>query len=184
MKRHELEHIIRASSAIVDEPEIIVIGSQSILGPLPDAPQILRKSMKADVYPRFSPAKTEIIEGAIGENSIFHETFGYFAHGVGEDTATLPDGWEERLVKIQNANTNGATGWCLDLHDLAVSKLAAGRPHDLDFARHMLAHQLLDSPLLINRLRSTGRSKDLDYSLEILKRLCKETGVNFPKNSG
>jgi hypothetical protein len=40
----------------------------------------------------------------IGELSPFHETFGYYAHGVAEETALLPQGWKDRLVAVQNAN--------------------------------------------------------------------------------
>ena len=93
--------------------------------PFPEAPAVLLASIEADVYPRYAPAKSNLIDGAIGELSAFHQTFGYYAHGVDETTATLPAGWSERLVPICNENTGGATGWCLDVHDLAASKLVA-----------------------------------------------------------
>ena len=51
MQRHELEHIIRAASEIANEYDIVVVGSQSILGQFPDAPSELLKSSEADVYP-------------------------------------------------------------------------------------------------------------------------------------
>jgi len=38
MQRSALEHVIRASGAIADDDQIVVIGSQSILGEYPDAP--------------------------------------------------------------------------------------------------------------------------------------------------
>jgi hypothetical protein len=37
VKRHELEHVIRAASAITGAKEIVVIGSQAILGQFPDS---------------------------------------------------------------------------------------------------------------------------------------------------
>lgn len=40
MTRSELEHLIRAAGTIVDDIEIIIIGSQSILGQFPDAPEL------------------------------------------------------------------------------------------------------------------------------------------------
>ena len=49
-------------------------------------------SLEADVYPRHYPERAELIEGSIGELSMFHETFGYYADGVGVHTATLLDG--------------------------------------------------------------------------------------------
>jgi hypothetical protein len=33
------------------------------------------------------------LDGAIGELSVFHQSFGYYAHGVDDTTATLPAGW-------------------------------------------------------------------------------------------
>lgn len=46
MTRAELEHLIRAASTITDDDEILVIGSQAILGQFPDAPPSLLASMK------------------------------------------------------------------------------------------------------------------------------------------
>ena len=127
MNRAQLEHIIRAAAANTDTTDIVVIGSQAILGAFPNAPVELLTSIEADVFPKDRPADSILIDGTIGERSLFHETFGYYAHGVDETTAILPEGWRERLVSIRNENTHGATGWCLEVHDLAVSKLAAGR---------------------------------------------------------
>lgn len=121
-----------------------MIGSQAIPGQYAEAPAELLVSIEADVFPRRSPEKANLIDGAIGELSPFHETFGYYAHGVAETTAKLPAGWEQRLVAVRNENTGGATGWCLEVHDLAVSKLVAGREKDLDFVRGLFRHGLAD----------------------------------------
>ena len=77
-----------------------------------------------------SEKKTEMVEGTIGELSSFHHTFGYYAQGVDLNTSKLPDGWESRLVEICNENTNDVSGLCLEIHDLIVSKLYAGRQKD------------------------------------------------------
>ena len=127
MNRASLEHILRAAAAVTNQRDIVVVGSQALLGQFPNAPDLLLSSIEADVFPRADPAKSILIDGAIGELSTFHQTFGYYAHGVDETTATLPPGWQERLVPIHNENTGGATGWCLEVHDLAASKLVAGR---------------------------------------------------------
>ncbi len=87
MNRAALEHILRAASAITNEREFIVIGSQSILGQYPNAPDSLLVSIEADVYPRYAPERSDIVDGAIGELSQFHQTFGYYAHGVDQTTA-------------------------------------------------------------------------------------------------
>ena len=99
MKRADLEHVIRAAAAIVED-DIVVVGSQAILGQFPDAPDSLLFSQEADVYPRSNPERAIEIDGALGDGSQFHATNGYYAHGVGPATAKGPAGWEKRLVPV------------------------------------------------------------------------------------
>ena len=152
MNRNQLEHIIRAAAGVANTDELIVVGSQSILGQFPSAPPLLTLSMEADVYPKEKPEDAIVIDGAIGELSIFHQTFGYYAHGVGEETAVLPRGWKERLIPVRNENTRNATGWCLEGHDLAASKLVAGREKDVEFVQAMFRYGIADRDLLNARL--------------------------------
>ena len=152
MKRKELEHLIRAAAAITDQYEIMVIGSQSILGAIPNAPESLLVSMEADVYPLHRPDLADLIDGAIGELSPFEERFGYYAQGVGPETAVLPAGWESRLVKIQNQNTDLKIGYCLEPHDLAASKLVAGRDKDWPFVKELIQHKIIGANLLQERV--------------------------------
>lgn len=139
MTRQQLEHIIRAAGSITDEKVILVLGSQSILGSVENASKKLLLSMEADVFPLKAPDKMELINGSIGEISQYHETFGYYAHGIPPDSCPLPAGWEKRLATIQNENTNGIIGLCLGADDLACTKLVAGRPKDLDFVTEMIS---------------------------------------------
>ncbi|MGE3885631.1 MAG: DUF6036 family nucleotidyltransferase [Vicinamibacterales bacterium] len=152
MTRAALEHLLRAASALTNEREFVVIGSQAILGQFPEAPSALLVSIEADIYPRYAPEKSDIIDGAIGELSTFHQTFGYYAHGVDETTAILPAGWEKRVVPLHNDNTGGATGWCLEVHDLACSKLVAGRTRDFEFVGELLRAGMADRTVLGRRL--------------------------------
>lgn len=160
MKRHQLEHLIRAAADIADDDELVILGSQSILGQHPDAPAELLESNEADLYPKNRPERADLVEGSIGELSPFHDTYGYFAEGVAESTATLPDGWQDRLVPVNNENTRGATGWCLEVHDLAISKYAAGREKDRSFIRAAVRHGLLDQTVLRERLAATALADD------------------------
>src|SRR5688572_4667997 len=104
MKRADLEHVLRASKDVTGETEFIVLGSQSILGRFPEAPPEFCASLEVDIYPRHRPELAASIEGALGELSPFHGTFGYYADGISPETATLPKGWAERLVRISNEN--------------------------------------------------------------------------------
>lgn len=92
----------------------------------------------------------------MGELSEFHEQHGFYADAVEPQTAILPKGWENRLVKIENENTSGARGWCLEVHDLAVAKLAAGREKDLEFVDAMLEYRLVQIEMLRIRLADTA----------------------------
>ena len=151
MRRHELEHVLRAAAAVSNEDHLIVIGSQSVLASAPDAPAEMLASVEADLWPRDRPELADDIDGAIGELSSFHRTFGYHAHGVQPGVATLPEGWRDRLVPLRNENTRGATGWCLDPADAVLAKLVAGRPKDLDFARLAVRAVVVDPSTLRDR---------------------------------
>lgn len=173
MNRAALEHIIRACGAIADDTHIVVVGSQSILGQYPNAPVELLASMEADVYPKHAPDNAILIDGAIGERSMFHETFGYYAHGVGPDTAVLPAGWQDRIVAVCNENTRGYTGECLEAHDLAVSKLAAGREKDMGFVLGLLREALISPVTLTERVdrlekRMGSSSEQLGDRLQVI----------------
>lgn len=153
MRRHEVEHVLRAAAAITGATEFVVIGSQSILGSVADPPSDLRESHKLDLFTLRSPDDATLIDGCIGEGSPFHQSFGYYAHGVGVETATLPRDWRDRLVRFESRGTGGAVGLFLDVHDLSVSTLAAGREKDLVFVARLVRHRLVDVEMIRERLR-------------------------------
>jgi len=161
MKRSELEHLIRAAGSIANDPEIVVVGSQSVLGQFPNAPPSLLVSAEADLFPLNHPELSDLIDGSIGEGSPFHALFGYYAQGVDERTATLPRGWRDRLVKINNPNTLGITGLCLEVHDLAISKYVAGRDKDREFTHELVKHLMVQRDTLMARERATDLSAEV-----------------------
>jgi hypothetical protein len=165
MQRLELEHLIRASGQISGDDEIIIIGSQAILGQFPDAPVRLLASMEADLYPKNNPEKANQVDGAIGEGSSFHELHGYYAQGVGEKTAVLPKDWESRLVAVKNENTNGVTGYCIEVHDLAISKLVAMRLKDLAFVQELVRHDMIAKKMMLHRLGQTDVQESVRSSI-------------------
>lgn len=155
MTRSELEHVIRAAGTIAGDEAIVVIGSQAILGQFPAASGLLTRSAEADVFPLNRPEQSELIDGAIGEGSRFHEEFGYYAQGVDETTAILPRGWRDRLIRVESANTAGKVGLCLEVHDLAISKYVAGRDKDFEFTAELARHGMTDVATLLRRLADT-----------------------------
>jgi hypothetical protein len=162
MRKADFDHVIAAAAAVSGEDEIVVIGSQALLGTVEDPPAAMMRSLEADVYPRAAPAKAEEIDGALGDGSQFQSTFGYYAHGVGPETAKAPPGWEERLIRVEVPRRPGEDGsvvaLCLEVHDLILAKCAAGRERDWDFTRDALKAGIVD----IERLRGAVEELPLD----------------------
>jgi hypothetical protein len=171
MQRRELEHLLRAAGEIIDERQFIVIGSQSILGKYPDAPEELLRSREADFIAKNRPERTRMLE-AIGEASRFYETFGYYVDPVDSRTAVLPRDWKSRLVNVSSPGTNGVTGLCLDPHDLFISKVAAWRDKDIEFAKAMIGHGMVEKDrLLVLASKVPNPEDDLDRAARIIRRI-------------
>jgi hypothetical protein len=156
VQAHEFDHIIGAAVNVTGQGEFVVIGSQAILGSISDPPEELLQSMEADLYPLANPADVDKIDGALGDGSQFHVTFGYYAHGVGPETAKVPVGWETRLVRREVPPRPGSDrpgiAWCLEVHDLVLSKCAAGRERDWDYAREAISAGLVQGDILLERV--------------------------------
>ena len=162
MNRTQLEHIIRAASQISADTEIVVIGSQAIHAQdSKNLPLVVFQSEEADVYPRNHPERADDIDAAIGELSPFHETHGYYAQGVSPKTAKLPAGWEKRLIRLSSSNTGGATGFCLDVHDLVLSKYAAGREKDKEFNQALVRNGFVSKKKLLTLVPSMPVDDDM-----------------------
>jgi hypothetical protein len=167
VRREDLEHLIRAAGAISGSRRIVVISSQAILGQFPhEAPARATLSMEADLLPMDAPDKADLLTGSIGELSPFHDTFGYFGDGVSLETARLPSGWQDRLIAIDNANTNGYVGLCLEIHDLLISKYFAGREKDYEFCAAVIGAGLAGHDQLLRRLSGTDLEPDDRIRLE------------------
>ena len=156
MTREELEHAIRAACAVVGDLEVWVFGSQSILGQYPDVPETLRRSIEVDMDPKNRPELVDQLDGALGEGSRFHETYGFYVHGVSIEAAILPRGWKERTKKVRTPSTGKATGYCLEAHDLAASKLAAFRERDREFVRLLIKERLVDPNRVVRLVNLLG----------------------------
>jgi hypothetical protein len=175
MLRPQLEHIIRAATGITGASQFVIIGSQALLGEFPGAPADLLVSVEADIFSLGNSSDNDLIDGTIGEGSPFHQTFGYYAHGVGPETAVLPAGWRDRLTPVHNQNTGGGTGFCLEVHDLAVSKLVACREKDLSFLSGLLRHGLIQVEKIELRLAATNLPSEKRTLCEgLLERLRRE----------
>ena len=166
MTREQLEHAIRATCDVTDDCEIWVFGSQAILGEFPNAPDSLRTSIEVDVQPKNRPDRVDAIDGALGELSLFHQTHGFYVHGILLKSAKLPKGWKNRVKQVSDEwSTGGNIGWCIEAHDLAASKLVAYREKDRNFARVLLIERMIHEKILMERINTLPVKKNIRESL-------------------
>lgn len=162
MNYSQLEHAIRAACDVSKDTELLIFGSQAILGSHPNAPEGLRASIEVDLQPKNLPEMTDYIAGALGEDSLFHSTHGFWVDGVLIDVAKLPAGWEGRTIAVSHPiGTRGNVGHCLEAHDLAASKLAANRDKDREFVTLLLAEGLVDAQVLLERIATLPVSEEV-----------------------
>lgn len=121
MTRQQLAHLLRRACAVVGDVDVLVLGSQSILGSFDEneLPPQATASQEADIAFVNDPArdKADHVDVAIGEMSDFHRSNGVYAEGVHIDTAILPNGWRDRLVS-----------WTVE-SSLREGQSFRGRPH-------------------------------------------------------
>lgn len=185
MRREHFEHLVAAAAEITGLDDLVVIGSQAMLGSRTDLPQLLVDSMEVDLYPRAEPLKADDIDGVLGDGSSFHELHGYSAHGVGPETAKAPRGWQERLVRVpvppRGGSQRSPVAWCLEPHDLVLSKCVAGRERDLAYATEALRAGIVELATLM------ARTDDLpvgEVARERVRTLIRGLGAQLERESG
>jgi hypothetical protein len=155
MKKRQLDHVLRAAGKITGEKQFVIVGSQSLHGKYPDLADEILRSAEGDLIAKRNADRTEWLN-AIGQDSPFHQSFGYYADPVDEATAILPKGWKGRLVNLPHGETEGVSGLCLEPHDLAISKYVARREKDLAFNRELVALGIVVKERLLELLEKTA----------------------------
>jgi Nucleotidyltransferase of unknown function (DUF6036) len=168
------EHVIAAAAEVTGQDELVVIGSQAILGSINQPPDALLQSLEADIYPLRDPASADAIDGALGDGSQFHLAYGYYAHGVGPETARAPKGWQQRLIRreipTRVASSRRPVALCLEIHDLILSKCVAGRERDWDYAAEAIRAGLADPATLFARVPGLPVADDVRAQVEKMLR--------------
>lgn len=164
MKKQQLDHVLRAAGRITGEKQFLIIGSQALHGKYPDLPDDIALSAEVDLVAKGNVDRTEWLN-VIGQDSPFHETFGYYADPVDETTATLPKGWKGRLVNLPPGDTDGVHGLCLDPHDLAIAKYVAGREKDRIFTRELARRRLVSRKRLLELVDETPVGEEMRRQL-------------------
>lgn len=112
MRRSELELSINwVRRLLPDDDQIVVVGSQSILGAFNEVllPDDARLSMEVDVLPLHDPdeRKADLIEVMLGRDSTFHERFGIYVDGVSPATSKFAPGWLARTIPFVATDPSG-----------------------------------------------------------------------------
>ena len=160
MKKQQVDHVLRAVGRITGEKQFIIIGSQSLHGKYPDLADDIVRSAELDLIAKRDASRADWLN-VIGQDSKFHEQFGYYADPVDEATAILPKGWKSRLVNLSAGDTGGVTGLCLDPHDLAIAKYAARRHKDIVFTRELASRGIVSNDRLLALLDQTPVSEQI-----------------------
>lgn len=160
MKKHQLDHILRAAGNITGQKQFVIVGSQALHGKYPDLADEIVMSAEADLFASRQPDVTELLN-EIGVDSPFHVTHGFYADPIDEGTAMLPKGWKGRLVNLPAGDTGGVRGLCLEPHDLAISKYVAARDKDRIFIRELARRGLVDRQKLLALVEQTPISAEV-----------------------
>lgn len=161
---------LNALFALLDEArrlsghaDFIVIGSLSILGLAEhfDVPAGMTMSNDLDCYTRDDPPRIFDVLDALGENSPYHLQSGYYLNAVGPKLASLPSGWEQRLIKVER---DGLRAWFLEPNDAALSKYVRGEPRDLRWIRAGIEAGVVSLPMVRSRFGSTPFLDDEERS--------------------
>jgi hypothetical protein len=152
MTQSQLENLLRRAGELARDLDFFLIGSQALRGVCRAVPRDFPKTIEADLYPRRHPQAWAILRQRLGHGSRFFKEHGYYLDCTDPGLATLPDGWPGRLIPFRTPRTGGVTAWCLEPHDLFVSKLVAWRKKDQLFLRSMLRHRLVRAAVILRRI--------------------------------
>ena len=154
MKVDDIDRVLSAIRDASGLDEFVVVGSLSALGvtgePLPPR---MTWSMEVDAYPERDPGRAQEFSAAFGENSTFHQAYGYYFDAVSPDLPTLPEGWEQRMLK--QVLPSGVKVKYLEPNDCAISKYARSEPKDREWIRAGIEAGILSLPTIEYRMRET-----------------------------
>ncbi|GAA1060059.1 hypothetical protein [Agromyces bracchium] len=132
MNRDELMELTRQAIRLVPNREVLIVGSQSILGTVAEdrLPERATLSREADIAPTRDDDDDDgtiatRIDVHLGEMSDFDRVNGFYAQGVSSTTAVLPRGWERRATIVHPDGPGGGTAWFISPYDLCASSSSA-----------------------------------------------------------
>ena len=150
MKRRELETALRAAATLSGESEFFLLGSQAVHGSCRRPPAEVLLSQECDLYPKGSPLAGDVLATKLGRGSRFARAHGFYVDIVSPEIANLPTGWE---LRVQHLTVGPVTALCLEINDLVLSKLSAGRVKDFEFVSALVRRKLVRPATIRRRIR-------------------------------
>ena len=154
MTRDKLRLLFAQARELSGEADFVVLGSLAALGYAGTLPARMAMSVDVDAYGKSDPARIFDLAPKLGQGSAFEAEHGYYLDPVSPRIATLPDGWEQRLVRIEL--DPGLAAWFLEPNDAAVSKYARMEPRDREWIRAGLEAAILSLPIVESRFAQTA----------------------------
>jgi hypothetical protein len=151
MRLPQLQEIIREASLLAARKQFVLFGSQAVHAITKDPPAEVLMSRECDVWLQDEPAVGERLRSNLGPTSPFQQAKGFYLDPLPPDLPVVPKGWEQRLVDLMVDDIRVS---CLEIHDLIVSKLGAGRLKDYEFIAAVLMARLAHADEVIERIRT------------------------------
>lgn len=145
----------------------------------------MRQSIECDFLLTGGKSETRAeINKKLGVFSRFQVEHGFYADALGLAAVVLPTGWRERLLPLKDENGNVIAN-VAEIHDVAISKLIAGREKDFVFLKELFLRELIEMDVFLERaklIKSMPQSEVLIPRLENLaKVLTKEESLTIKK---
>lgn len=154
MKRDDLRRLFAQARSLTGETDYVVLGSLAALGYAGTLPPRMALSLDVDAYGKSEPGRIFELAPALGQGSPFEAENGYYLDPISPHVATLPAGWEGRLVRIELEP--GLVAWFLEPNDAAVSKYARMEPRDREWIRAGLKAGILAFAIIEARFKQTA----------------------------
>jgi hypothetical protein len=147
--------LLHAAKAICGHREYVLVGSLSVLGMAEVAgiPADMTMSIDADCFTLTDPGRVFDLKAALGEGSPYHREHGIYLDPVSPRLPTLPQDWEQRLIRLER---DGVVASFLDPNDAAVSKLARAEPRDVRWVRAGIRAEIISVPAVRLRMKTTA----------------------------
>jgi Nucleotidyltransferase of unknown function (DUF6036) len=148
MRKSQFEVLLVEAARACGENELVVVGSRTVHAYTDKAPVEVLVSKECDLWAKSKFEKLSVLSDTLGQRSACFAQHGVY---VDPEIVLLPKGWEGRLKPM---HVGPVTAWCLDVNDLVVSKLNAGRLKDYEFINAVLRANLADWDVIIKRIQT------------------------------